>query len=203
MGGRGLIVVAIALILGILILKNGFSSSATPGGTTAPKNSTTTTAPAQSTTTAPAATTTVDRSKFTVLVANASGVSGAAGRLTDKMKSDGYVMAPATDATTKADQTVVYYVNGYQAQAADVAAYLNVGPPQAMPSPPPVKDLGQAQVLVVEGRDIASSAGTPASSTTAKAASTTAKSTSTTAAHATTTTAHTTTTVHATTTSHA
>src|SRR5437870_3175894 len=109
MAARGVLVVVIAALLGILILKNGFDSSATvdTGGSTA----TTSTAPATTTTVA-ATTTTVSKASFTVLVANASGTQGAAGRLTDKMKADGFTMAPPGTATAKADTTKVYFLSG-------------------------------------------------------------------------------------------
>ena len=83
-----------------------------------------------------------------------SGISGAAGRLTDKMKADGYVMANPVTAKSQTQQTVVYFVSGYDAEGADVASYLNVGAAQPMPNPPPV-EIGQAQVLVMEAKDIA------------------------------------------------
>ena len=154
--------VAVAVVLGALILKNGFDSSAS---VTTEQPATTTTAVATTTSLAPT-TTAPDKASFTVLIANASGTSGAAGRLTSRMAADGYTMAEATTASTRADTTVVYYLSGYEAAAADVAAYLNVGAPQPMPDPKPVADLGQAQVLVLEGRDIASSASTPVQTTT-------------------------------------
>ena len=163
MAARGVLVVVVAALLGILILKNGFDSSASvsTGGSTA----TTTTTPATSTTIA-TTTTAVDKASFTVLVANASGTSGAAGRLSDKMQADGYTVAQPVTATAKVDTTSVYYLSGYEAAAQSVASYLAVGPPAPMPEPKPVADLGQAQVLVVEGRDIASSAATPQQTTT-------------------------------------
>jgi hypothetical protein len=163
MAARGVLVVVIAALLGILILKNGFDSSASvdTGGSGA-----TTTTVAATTTAAATTTTTVNKASFTVLVANASGTQGAAGRLSDKMKADGFTMAQPVTATAKADTTKVYFLSGYEAAAASVASYLAVGAPEAMPEPKPVADLGQAQVLVVEGRDIASSAATPQPTTT-------------------------------------
>jgi hypothetical protein len=177
MAARGVLVVVVAALLGILILKNGFDSGATVN-TGTPTTSATTPAP---TTTVAATTTSVNKASFTVLVANASGTSGAAKRLSDRMAADGYTMAEPTTATAKSDTTMVYFLSGYDAAAADVASYLNVGPPAPMPDPKPVANLGQAQVLVIEGRDIASSAATPAPTTTA------AKAPTTTAAKATTT----------------
>jgi len=167
MAARGALVVIVAVLLGALILKNGFDSSAsvnTGGGSTA-----TTTSTAATTTTVAATTTTVNKASFIVLVANASGTSGAAGRLSEKMASDGFTMAEPVTATEKVDTTKVYYLSGYDAGANAVAAYLNVAPPEPIPEPKPVADLGQAQVLVLEGRDIASSAATPAATTTTAA----------------------------------
>jgi hypothetical protein len=166
MAARGVLVVVVAALLGVLILQKGFDSSATvdTGGSTA-----TTTTSALPATTVPATTTTVNKATFTVMVANASGTSGAAKWLSDKMAADGYTMAAPSTATTKSDVTAVYFLSGYDAAAANVAAYLNVGTPAPMPDPKPVTDLGQAQVLVVEGRDIASSGSTPATTTTTAA----------------------------------
>jgi hypothetical protein len=164
MAARGVLVVIIAALLGILILKNFDDSSANvdAGGA-----ATTTTAPATTTTVA-ATTTTVNKASFTVLVGNASGTQGAAGRLTEKMQTDGFTMAQPVTATSKSDTTKVYFLSGYEAAAASVASYLAVGAPEPMPEPKPVQDLGQAQVLVIEGRDIASSSATPQPTTTTK-----------------------------------
>ena len=163
MAARGVLVVVVAALLGVLILKNGFDSSASvdTGGSNA-----TTTTTAATTTTIATTTTAVDKASFTVLVANASGTSGAAGRLSEKMQTDGFTVASPVTATNKVDTTVVYYLSGYEAAANSVASYLAVGAPQPMPEPKPVADLGQAQVLVLEGRDIASSAATPQATTT-------------------------------------
>src|SRR5262245_14897007 len=104
MAARGVLVVVVAALLGILILKNGFDSSASvdTGGSTG-----TSTTAAATTTTVAATTTTVNKASFTVLVANASGTSGAAGRLTEKMQADGFTMAQPVTATGKIDTTVV------------------------------------------------------------------------------------------------
>jgi len=166
MAARGVLVVIIAALLGILILKNFDDSSANvdAGGGAA-----TTTTAAATTTTVAATTTTVNKASFTVLVGNASGTQGAAGRLTEKMQTDGFTMAQPVTATSKSDTTKVYFLSGYEAAAASVASYLAVGAPAPMPEPKPVQDLGQAQVLVIEGRDIASSSATPQPTTTTKA----------------------------------
>jgi LytR cell envelope-related transcriptional attenuator len=152
---RGAVVVIVAVLLGVWILTKIDSSTAVDagGGT----SSTTTVATTVPTTAAAPTTTAVDKASFTVIVANASGTSGAAGRKSDAMKADGYQVAEPVTNQTKADTTTIFYLSGYEAAAQNVAAYLNISDIQPMPTPPPV-DLGQAQVLVNLGRDIASDA---------------------------------------------
>jgi hypothetical protein len=152
---RGAVVVIVAVLLGVWILTKIDSSTAVDagGGT----SSTTTVATTVPTTAAAPTTTAVDKASFTVIVANASGTSGAAGRKSDAMKADGYQVAEPVTNQTKADTTTIFFLSGYEAAAQNVAAYLNISDIQPMPTPPPV-DLGQAQVLVNLGRDIASDA---------------------------------------------
>jgi LytR cell envelope-related transcriptional attenuator len=152
---RGAIVVIIAVLLGVWILSKVDSSTAVDagGGTSSP----TTVATTVATTAAAPTTTAVDKASFTVIVANASGTSGAAGRKSDAMKADGYQVAEPVTNQTKSDTTTIFYLSGYEAAAQNVAAYLNISDIKPMPTPPPV-DLGQAQVLVNLGRDIASDA---------------------------------------------
>ena len=162
---RGAVVVIIAVLLGVWILSEIDSSTAVDagGGT----SSTTTVATTVPTTAAAPTTTAVDKASFTVIVANASGTSGAAGRKSDAMKADGYQVAEPVTNQTKSDTTTIFYLSGYEAAAQNVAAYLNISDIQPMPTPPPV-DLGQAQVLVNLGRDIASDAATQVTTTTVK-----------------------------------
>lgn len=163
---RGAVVVIVAVLLGVWILTKIDSSTAVDaggGGT----SSTTTVATTVPTTAAAPATTAVDKASFTVIVANASGTSGAAGRKSDAMKADGYQVAEPVTNQTKSDTTTIFYLSGYEAAAQNVAAYLNISDIQPMPTPPPV-DLGQAQVLVNLGRDIASEAATQVTTTTVK-----------------------------------
>jgi len=141
---RGAVVVIVAVLLGVWILTKTVPTTAAAPATTA-----------------------VDKASFTVIVANASGTSGAAGRKSDAMKADGYQVAEPVTNQTKSDTTTIFYLSGYEAAAQNVAAYLNISDIQPMPTPPPV-DLGQAQVLVNLGRDIASEAATQVTTTTVK-----------------------------------
>ena len=152
MAGRTVFVVLVALGLGLLILKYGFddSSGGTASGGATTTSSTSTTIETSTTTT------TVNLANTQVLVANASGVSGAAGKITTQLKDKGYTTLPATNAKqTGVATTTVYYQPGYEAQAGQVAQSLGVTTTAAMPSPPPVASLGEADVLVVVGKDLA------------------------------------------------
>ncbi len=160
---RGAIVVVIAVLLGIWILTKIDDGAAVDAGD---GSSATTTVPTTIPTSATAPpTTVVDKASFTVIVANASGTSGAAGRKSDAMKADGYQLAEPATNQTKSDTTTIFYLSGYEAAAQNVAAYLNISDIQPMPTPAPV-DLGQAQVLVNLGRDIASDAANQVTTTT-------------------------------------
>jgi hypothetical protein len=151
MAGRGLFVVVVAGAIGLLILKNGFAD-----GNTSSSSSTTTTTVHVTTTTAHGGTTTVppNPAAAKVLVANGSGVKGAAGKVTTFLKGKNIATVPAVDALkNNYPATVVYYVNGFQSQANAVAQQLGgqkVG--GVVPTPLPVKSLGGANVLVVVGK---------------------------------------------------
>ncbi len=151
MAGRGVFVVLVAAGIGLLVLKNGFADGSTgsvSAGTTTTAVATTTTAPGATTTAAP------NPAAAKVLVANGSGVSGAAGKVTTFLKGKGFATLPATDATTKDyAETIVYHLEGFQNQAASVSQQLGgakVG--GLVPNPPPVASMGDANVLVVVGK---------------------------------------------------
>lgn len=112
-----------------------------------------------------------------VLVANATRSEGAAGRVTEKLRLAGYNVVPPTDAP-KEDATVVYFTNGYEAEAQVVAQALELAPTavQPMPAPPPISDLRDSTVLVLVGPELAASTATttaPAGATTAPSGATT------------------------------
>jgi hypothetical protein len=154
---RSVALVLVAVVIGVLLLRDAGSSS-TPvsasGGTThdtkvdKPGNGANVTT---TSTTAP-----LDPSKVTVLVANGSGVKGAAGRISEKLKAANYVTAPATNTKTPVNASMVYFRTGYEAAANAVAKLFNPVPKvAALPDPSPVANLGTAQVLVVIAADLA------------------------------------------------
>jgi hypothetical protein len=158
---RGVVLVAVAVVIGFFVLRALDDTGAGPsvvdttgtegtegteGGETAGSEATT------ETTATPARPPT----EVVVLVANASGVQGAAGQQTETLQAGGYQVLPADNAPNQVETTQVLPVAGYEAEAAVLAAL--IGAPedavQAMPDPPPV-DLAGANLLVLLGPDLA------------------------------------------------
>ena len=97
---------------------------------------------------------------FKVQIANASGVSGSAGLLTTEMQGRGYIVQPAinkSEITPKQTVTVVYYLLGSEAPAAQLARELGGVATSPMPTPIPTEtgSLGEASVLILLGTDVA------------------------------------------------
>ncbi len=158
----GIIVAAIAVLLGFLILRDinrDRDSNVSPGPVSSEP---VTTDPGMSDSTlVPMDTTTLPRTGYKVLVANGSGISGTAGQMTTALQAQGFVVVqPATNAAEtigKQAITIVYYVPGYESGAAAVSQVLGGVATQPVASPPPVEsgDLGEATVLVLLGTDLA------------------------------------------------
>ena len=169
-----IVIAVIAVVVGFLILRNINDDGSGGGGSTGPITTSASTPDSTSgsevttITTAPAVVTPTTQplvfAPGKVVVANASGVGGAAGLATKALSSVGFTMGDATDAfgaEKKVTQTKVYYKAGSEAVAASVAQAF--GAPDssvvasAMPTPIPVvnADIGDATVLVMLGPDLA------------------------------------------------
>lgn len=158
----GIIVAAIAVLLGFLILRD-INRDRDGGVATGPVETqpmSTDEVPSDSTPLV-AETTTLPRTGYKVLVANASGISGSAGQMSTALQAQGFIVQqPATNAAEtvgKQTVTVVYYVPGYESGAAAVSQVLGGVATQPVASPPPVEsgDLGEATVVVLLGTDLA------------------------------------------------
>jgi hypothetical protein len=155
---RGVVLVAVAVVLGFFVLR---AIEDTGGGPTAEEieaaNDTTAqgddAADTTATTAAPAAR---PPGEVIVMVANASGVQGAAARQSDAIAGGGYQVLPAANAPSEVEATQVMATAGYEADAAALAAAIGAPPESvvAMPDPPPL-DLTGAHVLVMLGPDLA------------------------------------------------
>jgi hypothetical protein len=157
-----IIVAAVAVLLGFFILRDiSADNTATPTdpGTetqeTVPGEGVTEETIAVETTAAP-----LPLTSFKVQVANASKVAGSAGQMTTELQGRGYIVQPAVNSseiTPKQTATVVYFLPGSEAAAAQVAAEIGGVATAAMPTPIPTESggLGEASVLILLGTDLA------------------------------------------------
>ncbi len=156
-----IVLAVVAVVAGFLILRNitddddGASSEVDPTD-----QATTTTAEVGLETTTAVPTTTVApivTEGATVVVANASGVPGSAGRMSTELATAGFTMAEATNATSgQLEQSVVYYdpaVAAAQAVAGSVATMMGGLTVEAVPTPPPIEGgaLNGSGVVVMLG----------------------------------------------------
>ncbi len=97
-----------------------------------------------------------------VLVANATGVSGAAGAVSNELQAVGWSMLPPVNASARVSSSHVYYVAGRQQEAASVAAALHLPSSAVLPytTAAPISSIGTAEVVVVVGPDLATAAST-------------------------------------------
>lgn len=138
-------VVSTVLLLGALHPRTVASVSAI--------TTTTTTTPSHPAST----TTTVPPNKVPVLVANASGVAGAAAAVSNQLQPGGWNLLPPVNATARLPTSHIYYVAGFLAQANAIAGQLHLPVSAVSPSTTadPITTIGTAEVLVVVGPDLA------------------------------------------------
>jgi len=152
-----IVLAVVAVVVGFLILNNITNDSGSSDGGSAPEttvaNSVVDTVPIDTSTTVPPLVT----QGATVVVANASGVPGSAGRMSTELAAAGFTMADATNATSPAlEQSIVYYdptIAAAQDVANSVARVMGGLSVETVPSPPPIEGgaLGDAGVVVMLG----------------------------------------------------
>jgi hypothetical protein len=110
----------------------------------------------------------VPPSKVPVLVANASGVTGAAAALSARIQASGWDMLPPTNATSDVTTSSVYYKPGFQPSATSIASSLSLPATAVVPytSAVPVTSVGTAEVIVVAGPDLSTNSATTTTTTT-------------------------------------
>lgn len=153
---RGGVLIAAAVLLGIVLLQatdspEPFADIETGGGAT-----TTTTVADDGDATTTTTPTTRNPAEVKVLVANGTSVAGAAGRTQDQLAAQGYnVLAAVQSTESGVEASVVFFAEGFEAEAAELAAQFDPVPVvQPLTDTPPVDDLRGADVLVVLGQDI-------------------------------------------------
>ena len=184
---RGAGLLAIAVVLGIILLRNGggdpYSRAVQTLGTPTPE--VTVKGPTPTTQTVPVRV----PGEIKVLPANGTSTSGAGLTIFNRLKQAQYNVLAATNTSSPASTSNVYFNPGFDREARVIAQLLGLpdSAVQPMPTPPPVNNPG-ADVIVVVGPDLAKASGpTPTSPPT-------------TAHRTTATTVHTATTAHAATT---
>jgi LytR cell envelope-related transcriptional attenuator len=164
---RAIVVLALFVAVTVVVLsdihpvatKSTAASSPTTTTTIATKN-----ADHPSTTT-----TTISPAKVPVLVANASGVSGAAAAVAKELQGAGWDLLPPANASAQVTVSQVYYVAGFQRQAASIASTLQLPATSVGPytTAAPISSIGTAEVAVVVGPELADQATNPSTTTTA------------------------------------
>jgi hypothetical protein len=141
---RGAALVAIAVIIGVVLLQAIDDGNDGPVGDGGPASTTTTTVPTStdssgssgSTTSTSTKAATVPPAEVTVRVLNGSGQAGAAGTLTNTLKAKGYKTLVASDAAARTG-TVVYAKSGRTTECTTLSASVANSKVQAMPTPVP------------------------------------------------------------------
>jgi hypothetical protein len=177
--GRAALLIGAAVVVGALLLRH--SPTATPvkvGGTATTGTSQSQTSSSIGGATRPPTTAKSSNPTATaalrapqdikVLVANGTSTSGLASRISDRVKGFGYNPLASTNSSQKPASTIIYFQPSYSNDAAALAGRLSLAPTavQAMPQPPPVTNLNNANILIVVGPDLASSASSASTTST-------------------------------------
>ena len=140
---RGAALVAVAVIIGIVLLQAIDDGNDGPVGDGGPASTTSTTTSTSTDSTGSGSSTTsttkaaaLPPAQVTVRVLNGSGVAGAAGTLTNTLKAKGYKTLVASDAAPHSG-TVVYAKTGKTAECTTLSASVPDSKVQPMPSPVP------------------------------------------------------------------
>ncbi len=157
--GRAAVVLALFVLATVLLLGLIHPTTAATSSVSSPAAPPTTvpsTRPTTTTTTTPKA-----PSHVPVLVANASGVAGAAAAITNQLQVAGWTVVAPVNASARVPTSHVYYVAGQQAAAQSAAAALHLPASSVAPytTAAPVSTIGTAEVLVVLGPDLAATVG--------------------------------------------
>lgn len=176
---RGAALVVVAVLLGLVLLRNGIDTSEVvtstrddSGEEEQADGSTDEGATDEGEDTTSSTVAVRPPAEVSVIVLNGTSIAGTAGKYSDAIASAGYQMLEPGNATSQTPTTLVFYVEGFEAEAAAVATAAGV-PATVSPAPltdPPPGEIGAANVVVVVGTDIASL--TPTTAAAADAATT-------------------------------
>jgi len=147
----GVLIVLVAVIVGIVVLAQGYGDA--PDEFTPASSKPQSTSTVVSTTILPAGR---PAAEVKVKVVNATNTPGLAAKVRDILQGRGYGQVTIGDSPNKQLATDVFHLPGWEAEARSVALALGLGPEvvRPMPEPPPVSP-GDASVLVLAGVDLA------------------------------------------------
>lgn len=157
---RGALLIAVAVVVGVVLLGKGFdtgflpTTSDTPSEQAADDDEVDGGAEESTTTTSPP--TTHAANQVRVIVLNGGGPTGAANASTTTLGTTGYTTLEAGNSDPPVPATVVYFTPEYQADAKAVATSLGItAEPQPMPATPPpgAPPAGEVDVVVILGPD--------------------------------------------------
>lgn len=165
---RGAVLVAVAALLGFLVLRGAADNTQVPVTATTSIFEPTATVvfdtvepevvPVTTPTVVVDVTTARDNNQVSVLVVNGTDVSGQAGRLSSSLRNQGFIAREPRNGTAQAT-SVIYYRPTFQAEAAVVRNILSTPntPIAPMPLPDPFLgdgvDLAEVDVLILIGAD--------------------------------------------------
>ena len=163
---RGAALVVVAVVIGLLLLRNGLDTSEaiTSNGGDGPSTDSTDTTDGTDEGDGTTTTTVAVRppAEVPTIVLNDSGVAGAAGTYSDALATAGYTLTNPEGANADADGdaavTKVYFAPGFETEAAAVAVAIGAPAtvvPEALPTTPP-GPIASASVVVAIGTDLAS-----------------------------------------------
>jgi hypothetical protein len=188
--GRGAVLIVAALVIGFLLLNDLDNASDFGGGSVSAGRSAETTPTTERVLPTIATTTTAPpkaAKDVKVLVINGTTTAGAAARVATVLKTGGYNVLRAVDASAQVKATTkassVYYVTREferEAKAIQQALALPPTPVTAVPTPPPAPEVNTANVVVVVGPELAMWGGAATTTTRGGSTATTARATTTT-----------------------
>lgn len=158
-GGRGVFLLGIALLLGIVLLQN-FDSGNPPFAEQVRTGQTTSTTieeePADPVGPTPTTRPVRPPADVRVLAANGTTTSGLAGRTTDILGQQGYNALAPLDATRVVEASQVQYKADFEAEARALAQFLVLpnSSLRVMEDTPPVPETRDADIIVVIGADL-------------------------------------------------
>jgi hypothetical protein len=176
---RGAVLVVAAVVIGLVLLRNGldtsetFTPSTTDGSTSETDDSASTDGTAAdegADSTDSSAVTTRTPQEVPLIVLNDAGVTGAAGKYSDYLAGLGYALTNTAGDTASLQgdsaTTQVLYVPDFQAEAAVVAAAIGAAATSVQPLGTTLPGtIAGASVIVVLGTDIANVDPTPTAGT--------------------------------------